>query len=218
MKLLLTSAGLTNKSIVDAFLELLGKPTRDSRAVFIPTAANGEKGDKSWVEREMNTLKNLNFSSFDIVDISQVKPLVWKPIFARADVIAIGGGNDRYLLTWLRKSGLAKLLPKLLATKVYMGISAGSIVTAKVVSLSYLGILYYERTKRFKDDSGLGFIDFEIRPHLNSPGFPKVRIGYLEKLAESNNTPFYALDDASAVKVDGNRITVVSEGEWKRFH
>lgn len=218
MKLLLTSSGITNTSIAHALLDLLGKPFKESRAVFVPTAANGEKGDKAWVESEMNSLRNLGFASFDVVDISEVSPSVWEPIIEKADVIGVGGGNDRYLLTWLRKSGLADILPDLLKTKVYMGISAGSIVAAKRVSLSSLGILYYERTKKFKGDAGLGLVDFEIRPHLNSPRFPKVRLNYLEKLAVENPTSFYALDDASAVKVYGDSVTVVSEGEWKKFN
>ena len=218
MKLLLTSAGITNRSIAKAFADLLGKPFDQSCTVFVPTAANPEKGDKSWVESEMNSLRILGFKAFDAVDISSVSPGMWQPIFEKADVIGVGGGNDKYLLTWLRKSGLATLLPDLLKTKVYMGISAGSIVTAKRVSLSSLGILYYERTQKFKDDAGLGLVDFEIRPHLNSPGFPKVRLDYLEKLAAENPTPFYALDDNSAVKVDGDMVTVVSEGTWKKFN
>jgi dipeptidase E len=218
MKLLLTSAGITNKTIAQALRELLGKPSEECRAVFVPTAANLEKGDRSWVETEMNSLKNVGFASFDVVDIASVPQETWRPIFEKADVIGVGGGNDRYLLTQLNKSGLETLLPELLRTKVYMGISAGSIATATRVSLSYLGILYYERTKKFKDDNGLGFVDFEIRPHLNSPGFPKVRLDYLSTLAKANPTPFYALDDNSAVKVDGDTITVVSEGEWKKFN
>jgi dipeptidase E len=218
MKLLLTSAGITNKTIEQALRDLLVKPSSACRAVFVPTAANPEKGDRSWVETEMSSLKNVGFASFDVVDIATVSEETWRPIVEKADVIGVGGGNDKYLLTQLNKSGLGKVLPELLKTKVYMGISAGSIVTAQHVSLSYLGMLYYERTKKLKDDEGLGFVDFEFRPHLNSPGFPKVRLENLEKMAKENPTSFYALDDNSAVKVDGDTITVVSEGEWKKFN
>lgn len=139
-------------------------------------------------------------------------------VIDHADVIGVGGGNDRYLLRWLRKSGLVDVLPEYLKTKLYMGISAGSIVTAKTVSLSSLGILYYERTKKFTDDKGLGLVDFETRPHLNSPGFPKVRADYLATLAAENPTPFYAIDDNSAIKVDGDTVTIISEGVWKKFN
>lgn len=218
MKLLLTSAGITNRSIKNALLDLLGKSPKTSHAVFVPTAANPEKGDKSWVEKEMNSLRTLGFASFHVVDISSEPQKLWKPLFEKADVIGVGGGNDRYLLTQLRKSGLARMLPEFLKTKIYMGISAGSIVTAKTVSLSSLGILYYERTRKFKDDKGLGFVDFEFRPHLNSPGFPKVRLDYLSHLAAQHKGPFYALDDNSAVIVNGEKVSVISEGEWKRFH
>ncbi len=38
MKLLLTSSGISNASINDALVELLGKPIAESNALFIPTA------------------------------------------------------------------------------------------------------------------------------------------------------------------------------------
>ncbi len=218
MKLLLTSSGITNTSIADALRELLGKPFEKSAIVFVPTAANVEKGDKTWLAEDMNNLKKLGFSSFDVIDISAVPKSVWLPGFEAADVLVFGGGNTSHLLTWLNKSGVAGELPRLLKTKVYMGISAGSMVTAKTVSLSKEGILYYETVGSFVDSKGLGFIDFEIRPHLNSPDFPKVRLDFLEKIAEETKKPFYAIDDTSAVKVDGNKISVVSEGKWKKFH
>jgi dipeptidase E len=41
MKFLLTSAGVNNKSIHDALVELLSKPISDSNALCIPTAMYG---------------------------------------------------------------------------------------------------------------------------------------------------------------------------------
>src|SRR5688572_5378525 len=38
MKLLLTSAGISNKSIRNALVDLLGKPISESSALFVPTA------------------------------------------------------------------------------------------------------------------------------------------------------------------------------------
>ena len=38
MKLLLTSGGVTNPSIRDALVDLLGKPIAESNALCIPTA------------------------------------------------------------------------------------------------------------------------------------------------------------------------------------
>ncbi len=218
MRLLLTSSGITNKSLASALLELLGKPFEKSAVTFIPTAANVERGDKKFVVNDMYNLLKLGFETFDIIDISAVGKEYWLPSFEAADVLVFGGGNSDYLLTWMHKSGLIPLLPKLLKTKVYMGISAGSMVTAKQVSLSSEQILYYEKTGRFECVEGLGFVDFEIRPHLNSEWFPKVRIDYLEKLAKETQNSFYTIDDNTAVKVVDTKVTVVSEGKWKKFN
>ena len=43
MKMLLTSGGVTNPSIENALIELLGKPISRSTALFIPTAVYGQR-------------------------------------------------------------------------------------------------------------------------------------------------------------------------------
>lgn len=40
MKLLLTSAGITNDSIAKSLLDMVGKDVKDIKVAFIPTAAN----------------------------------------------------------------------------------------------------------------------------------------------------------------------------------
>jgi len=124
MKLLLTSGGLTNNSIKKALRELAGKPFNSLKLAFIPTAANVEDGDKKWFLHDLNNFSKQKFKSFDIVDFSAVPQEVWQPRFEQADILVFGGGNTFHLMYWLRKSGLEDLLPKLLRTKVYVGISA----------------------------------------------------------------------------------------------
>lgn len=218
MKLLLTSSGNTNKSIENELLSLLGKPFNKANITFVPTAANVEEGNKDWLVDDMNNFRKLGFASFDIIDISAVPKDIWLPSFEKADILVFGGGNVYHLLSWIRKSGLEKVLMELLKTKVYVGISAGSMVTAKHISLSTAGILYYEKTGGFKDKNGLSFVNFELRPHLNSKWFPKVRLPYLKKLAREIPYSFYAIDDDTAIKVVEGKISIISEGEWKKFN
>lgn len=218
MKLLLTSSGITNKSIEKALSELLGKSFNKANLTFIPTAANVEKGDKTWLVNDMNNFQILGFSSFEIVDIAAVSKKIWLPSIEKADILVFGGGNTNYLIESINKSGLKEYLPQFLKSKVYVGISAGSMVTAKNISLSSAGILYYEKTGKFENVRGLGLIDFEIRPHLNSSSFPKVRIDYLEKLSQKKPGVFYAIDDQTAIKVVDGNISIVSEGKWKKFN
>jgi len=79
MKLLLTSGGITNKSIAKALFDLVGKKPKDTALVFIPTASNIEKGDKDWLINDLINLKNQNFKSISITDISAVPENIWRP-------------------------------------------------------------------------------------------------------------------------------------------
>jgi hypothetical protein len=49
MKLLLTSAGLSNQTITNALTKLLGKSCNGIKLAFVHTAANVEPGDKHWL-------------------------------------------------------------------------------------------------------------------------------------------------------------------------
>lgn len=218
MKLLLTSAGLSNKSISDALLDLAGKSFSRLKLAFVPTAANVEAGDKGWFISDLVNCQKLGFAQIDIVDISAIPEDMWRPRLEEADILFFEGGNDYHLLHWLFESGLKKMLPEMLKTKIYVGASAGSMVAAKKVFLTHSQKLYYDDAERRGDDDGLGFIDFQIRPHFNSPDFPKARAGYLEEMAKEITEPIYALDDDSALKVVDGKIEVVSEGTWKKFN
>lgn len=61
MKLLLTSAGITNESIKEALLSLLPKKIKECNLAFIPTAANVESGDKGWMIEDLNNLQKIGF-------------------------------------------------------------------------------------------------------------------------------------------------------------
>ena len=74
MKLLLTSAGISNDSIKKSFFDLVGRKPEDISLAFIPTASNVEKGDKKdWFIKDLIVLKNLNLKSISIVDISAIE-------------------------------------------------------------------------------------------------------------------------------------------------
>lgn len=219
MKLLLTSGGLTNASIAKELFELVGKKPEETTLAFIPTAANVEDGGKEWLIDNLYNIKQQNFKCIDIVDISALPKEIWLPRLEAADVLFFSGGNTSHLMYWLEKSGLAKLLPDLLKTRVYVGISAGSIVTAPSLALSNKDKkLYYEEKFGYRGEKALGFIDFHIRPHLNSPHFPNVRKKFLREIAREIKEPIYALDDQSAVKVVDGKVEIVSEGEYLIFN
>lgn len=209
MKLLLTSNGISNESLAKALKKLI---KRKIKIAFIPTAANIETGEKEWLINDLNNCQKIG--TVDIVDISAVPKNIWLPRLKKSNVIVVEGGDSSYLMNCIISSGLKNEISKLLKNRVYVGISAGSIVTSKTLQASS-DFIYSKGVKHAP--KGLGFVEFDIRPHLNSPKFPKVRDKYLRKLVRKLHGDVYAIDDDSAVMIDGNKIEVVSEGKWKKY-
>jgi len=214
MKLLLTSGGLANSSIANALFELTGKRPEETTVAFIPTASNVEVGDKDWLIADLINLKKQNFKSIEITDISAVNEKIWRPSLERADILFFEGGNAYHLMRWLNKSGLTDLLPELLKDKVYVGVSAGSMVTNPDLNLKLSQVIYEEDMSETKELKGLNFVDFYFLPHLNSEWFEKMRKENIEKAAQEINRTIYALDDNSALKIIDGKIEVVSQGKW----
>jgi dipeptidase E len=218
MKLLLTSAGLTNKSIANALFEMVGKKPEDTTVVFIPTASNIETGDKDWVINDLMNLKNQNFKEIYMTDISAVSEEVWRPQLEKADVLFFEGGNTYHLMRWINKSGLKEMLPELLKTKIWVGVSAGSMVTNKDLQLKTSQIIYGEDLKETENMPGLNFVNFYFLPHLNSDYFTKLRKENIEKAVEGMTEKIYCMDDNGAVKVVDEKVEVITEGEYLEFN
>ena len=218
MKLLLTSSGITNKSIAKALFELVGKKPKDTSLVFIPTASNIEVGDKTWLIDDLNNLKKLNLKSIDIADIAALDKKVIIEKFNQADILFFEGGNSYYLMEWLNKTGLNKLLPDLLKNKVYVGVSAGSMIANKDLNLKVSQKIYQEDLDRRKELKGLNFVDFYVLPHLNSHWFKKVRKNLIEKEIKNIKDTIYAIDDNSALKINNNKVELISEGKYLIFN
>lgn len=210
MKLLLTSGGIKNNSIAKALEDLAGKPLQDSSLAFIPTAVNISANDKHWLIVNYSEFKAVKF--FDVVDIAALTPEQFLPRLEKADIIVVGGGNFYFLMDWIVKLELYPKLAELLETRVYVGISAGSIIASKTIwSLSkkpeFQGQVHHE------GDKGLGFVDFHIIPHLNSPDSPHATEENIARLAEKIKETIYGLDEQSALKIVDDHVETISEGK-----
>ncbi|MDK2899127.1 MAG: dipeptidase [Patescibacteria group bacterium] len=223
MKLLLTSNGLSNNSIANALSELIGKKPSDSKIAFIPTAAICDRGDKYWLIDDLYRIKEYGYH-VDIIEISALTTESIKDALNDSDAIFIGGGNPFYLSYWMQKKGIFELLPNLLITKVYAGISAGSMIAGNGFQLSSKALKRDILEESDYDDIGpigessaktLNFVNFIFKPHLNSMHHVDERSeDYVRKIAEKTNKLIYTLDDQSALKIVDDKIEVVSEGEW----
>ena len=107
----------------------------------------------------------------------------------------------------------------MLKTKVYVGISAGSMIATKKLSYELSDKIFECPIGEYEhSDKALGFIDFQICPHFNSEAFPKNTEEYLEAFANFFPETIYTIDNDTAIKIDGERMDIVSNGQWKKFN
>lgn len=169
---LLTSAGFfdgQNKprtANIECFSRMLSKPFTEARVLFIPTAAllpedpNYEYAD--WCKKNLLLLgvPQKNIMPYDIdssLTASQAMAF---------DVIFFTGGNTPYLARRVRETGFEKLIKQMVyANKVYVGISAGSMLAMTNFNVDNLN----EHT--LLDFAGLGLIDIYFSVHCQ-PGTP----------------------------------------------
>jgi dipeptidase E len=220
MKFLLTSAGITNHTIRNALIDLLGKPIADSNALCIPTATYAMRGGAVLAWRFISgrepdcPMCELGWNSLGVLELTALPSIekeYWTTAVRESDVLLVNGGDPLYLCYWMRQSGLAELLPSLRET-VYVGLSAGSMVMAPNI-----GEEFVNWRPPAGGDRTLSMVDFAIFPHLDHEALPDNSMAGAEKWAASMPVPGYAIDDQTALKVVDGAVEVVSEGCWKRF-
>lgn len=216
MKFLLTSGGISNASLEKALFELLGRPAHEVAVAFVPTAATPGAGDKSWLIKDLQYFVEQGFRSIDIVDMSAVPRENWLSRLETSDLICVGGGDEQYLAKMMRDTDLVAVLLELLKTRIYMGISAGSMVMGKLLSNELTKELWPEESF-VGNEEGMGFFDVSILPHMNSQYFAHLRPERIQSLASRFPRTIYALDDYAALKIIDGEIEVVGEGEFLKL-
>jgi dipeptidase E len=240
MKLLLTSSGISNPSIYDALVGLLGKPVAESSALFVPTGIypfpdGAGSAFQAICGNAKSPLCNLGWKSVGVLELTALPSIdkeVWVAAVQKADALLVWGGDPVYLSYWMKHSGLADLFPSL-PEMVYVGVSAGSIAMASMFGETYFDpprcsgetlssedIVFArpegEITMTLVMAKGAGLVDFAIIPHVEYDDHQDV--ANAEKWASRLPVPTYAIDDETAVKVTGGTVEVVSEGHWKLFN
>src|ERR1700690_2766949 len=108
MKFLLTSSGISNQSITDALVDLLGKPIADSNALCIPTAIypfpNGAAGAYGFIRGVAKSpLCELGWKSLGVLELTalpSIKEEHWIPAVQETDALLVWGGDPLYLCYW----------------------------------------------------------------------------------------------------------------------
>ena len=145
-----------------------------------------------------------------------------------ADMLLVDGGDALYLAHWMRRSGLADLLPELDDT-LWVSLSGGSMAMTPRIGREFVGWRAPGGTEEdgasasvfapaspdaaSPADAALGVVGFSIFPHLDHPDIPTNTMAAAERWAARLDGPAYAIDDATAIRV----VDVVSDGQGRFF-
>ncbi|QQL49773.1 Type 1 glutamine amidotransferase-like domain-containing protein [Mucilaginibacter ginkgonis] len=243
IKLLLTSSGVTTPAIKDELIRLLGKPIKESSALFIPTGVYPFVGGANYawwpIEGEKRpALVGLGWKSMGLLEPTALESIdkdVWVQSVEQADALLVWGGDPLYLAYWFERSGLAAVLKSLNKDLVYVGVSAGSVAVCSTIGETYWDkragagtpVSSEEVTFQTKKGAatanviiakGVGLTDFAIIPHYNNPDHTDACGENAELWAAKIPAKVYALSEHSAISVDTGKLEVVGDGDWKIFN
>ena len=227
MKLLLTSSGIVNDELADNLAQLVGKRFNELKIGFIPSAAFGEPSeDKGWMIDDLSQLRTRG-AMVAVISLADLTSEEIAEQLAPVDVVFVGGGQTFYLSWLLQQKGMFELLPKLLETKVYAGISAGTMIATPSLRSDSFAIRQPDMSNEELEKLGpvgrssakaSGFVPFMIRPHMNGKAkYVDITPEVVQRAADASGLPVYAFDDSCAVRVDGDDVSVVGGGEWYKL-
>lgn len=218
-KFLLTSNGICNKSLENTLLKLAGGDFSDKNFLFILTAQNPKITDKSRLVDYLVEFKNLWFKTLDIIDIAIPEIKIIQEKIKIADVICFSGWDTIYLKTKLYEKKFLQDFEKFFDGKIIIGISAGSIVWGRNIKWeSDIKKLENLWVQGIYNNDEYNLFDFIFIPHFNSANFPHHSESALEEVSKTKKELIYALDDQSALLIDGEKKEVISEGEFVIFN
>lgn len=203
--LILTSA---NYFVAQHFIKFLAKKPQELRLTFVPTAAEVEEGDLSWLANDRQVLVDVGFQVTDFTlhgkNVNQVKQML-----DQTDFLFLSGGNTFYLLQEIQKSGLDKIIHSYVDKGlIYGGTSAGSIVAGPSIELTH-HLDDPSKAPEAKGVKGMGLTDVVVFPHWGSPHFQQ-RYAKLMKAGYKKGLKIILLTDDQYLLVDGNKYQIHS--------
>ncbi len=205
MKLFLTSRGIfgdIRDEDREEFFRLVGKPPSEIRVVLIPTAGY------PYIKQEYIEAAFEHFASYgmalEVVDLKEEDERSLIAKLEPADVIYVNGGSTYWLLHWVRQTNFEAIVRRLLDRgKVYVGVSAGSIIAGPDIR----ELTRSENDFGLEDTTGMRLVEFGIWPHYTESSHED-----LMTRSRPAAYPIVALPDHQAVLVNGDGVRIIGEG------
>lgn len=183
---------------------LLSKPPAQCRVAVIPNAKDYKLPEERWlkIDELVSDLGKLGLAC-EVIDLREYDAgdQLYE-LLKGFDVLWLAGGNSFVLRAEMRRSGLDRVINRLLDEgKVYCGESAGAIVAGLTLQGSEVG-----DEPQLADQviwEGLHLTDRIIAPHADSPDFLEY-VNHMKKLYKDSDRVVY-LNDNQALVIDGSR-------------
>ncbi|MZG18700.1 type 1 glutamine amidotransferase-like domain-containing protein, partial [Streptomyces sp. SID5914] len=126
-----------------------------------------------------------------------------------------------HLARSINGNGLAEGFLEALRSRVYVGVSAGSMIFSRNLTGHSADVIGDAKDLNVLGATSVeppfGLFDWYLKPHLYSPDFPERDDAWADRITARADFPIYFIDDETAVRVRDGEVDVVSEGRW-RFH
>jgi peptidase E len=158
--LVLTSAGLQNPRVGQAFVELLKTPVATAKLLFVPTAAIWPEALRM-LAKCIDEIYGIGITSERISVYNLDRPMASDEL-RPFDAIYFAGGSSNYLLERANLMGFAPIVRQFVAQGgVFLGASAGSIFAADIglVNCRFTGL-------HIQDGSPNGPVDLSACPEI----------------------------------------------------
>jgi dipeptidase E len=208
MALMLTSAGITNRSISDELRRLTARPFETASVAVVMTGVAAQ----SWLTADLLRLHRLGWRRFDLIDLDELPAEAVVQRLQDDQVIYFAGDNAYQLAYILDSTGLAQDIKSLLDRAVVVGASAGSVVFCADLTQRLMSLEGSNEPAFMANGctavSPLDVVPWFLRPHTDFDTWDSAA-------AEAAGFPMFAIDDQTAITVSDSDVVVVSEGRWR---
>ena len=189
------------------FKQYASKKQLGKHVLFIPTAGNVEEY-RGYIDEALQTFADLGFQ-VEVLDISACDRETAQAKIFQSKLLYVSGGNTFYFLQELKKKQLLSLIKEQIADgMVYVGESAGAIITAKDIDYNKL-MDDKSVAEELSNTEGLNEVDFYVLPHLGEEPFVESAQDTLDTYSDQLN--LLSLNNRQAVLVEGEEVKVLEE-------
>lgn len=222
MRMLLTSNGVLEGPVRDSLVDLLAAPPAERRTAVLIDAMLPFPGDKGGMLDHLQAYRALGWAECDVLTLRSGPREGVEARLRSADAIFCYGGSNHWLAHEWRASGLAPVLRELLDEKVYIGMSAGSMIFSRLHRAAVDALDDQEEVDLLGLDPvgpALPLFDWFPVNHLGAASFPHATDDWAAQVARRMGGPTWFLSDGSALLVRDPAAVpeVVSDGHWLRF-